>query len=88
MLNHSSSSAEYSRKVIWLITIASAVRLLLATQLELGIDEVYYWNFVIYPDWSYFDHPLMIGLVGNIFSLNHFLPTTSSFDLVQSVSQQ
>ncbi|HLZ17784.1 MAG TPA: glycosyltransferase family 39 protein, partial [Cyclobacteriaceae bacterium] len=65
------SSAQ--RKVIVLIAMATSVRLLLANLLELGIDEVYYWNFVLFPDWSHFDHPLMIGVVGQIFSLNHLL---------------
>jgi hypothetical protein len=60
-------------QVLWLIGIATVVRLLLALLLELGIDEVYYWNFVLYPDWSHFDHPLMIGVVGQVFSLNHLV---------------
>ncbi|MBS1542937.1 MAG: glycosyltransferase family 39 protein [Bacteroidetes bacterium] len=55
---------------VWIFA-ATIVRLLLATQLELGIDEVYYWNYVIFPDWSYFDHPLMVGVLGDIFSLHH-----------------
>lgn len=61
------------RKTLWLIAATTLVRSLLASQLELGIDEVYYWNFVLYPDWSFFDHPLMIGVVGRIFSINRFL---------------
>lgn len=60
-------------RVILLIVIATVVRLLLAALLELGIDEVYYWNFVLYPDWSHFDHPIMIGVVGDIFSLHHWV---------------
>ncbi|MGL1530677.1 glycosyltransferase family 39 protein, partial [Vibrio parahaemolyticus] len=31
--------------------------------LELGNDEVYYWTYAIRPDWNYFDHPPMVGLL-------------------------
>ncbi len=60
------------KKVLTLIGVATAVRIVLALVLELGIDEVYYWNFVLFPDWSHFDHPLMVGVVGDIFSFHHF----------------
>ncbi|MBS1487402.1 MAG: glycosyltransferase family 39 protein [Bacteroidetes bacterium] len=61
------------KQILWLIAIASAVRLLLAAQLELGNDEVYYWTYVRYPDWSHFDHPPMVGIIGQLFSLNLLL---------------
>ena len=67
----STDLVNYRRYTAVWIFAATAIRLLLATQLELGIDEVYYWNYVIYPDWSYFDHPLMVGVLGDIFSLHH-----------------
>jgi 4-amino-4-deoxy-L-arabinose transferase-like glycosyltransferase len=41
--------------------------------MELGNDEVYYWTYALYPDWSHFDHPLMVGLVAQLFSLNQYL---------------
>ena len=28
---------------------------------DLGNDEVYYVNYALFPDWSYFDHPPMVG---------------------------
>ncbi len=64
---------EYKRPVLILIFIATLVRLFLATQLELGNDEVYYWTYVIYPDWSHFDHPPMVGILAQIFSINYLL---------------
>ncbi|MFY8036733.1 MAG: ArnT family glycosyltransferase [Cyclobacteriaceae bacterium] len=64
--------SDEKKKVIGLIVIATLIRCVLALVLELGIDEVYYWNFVLFPDWSHFDHPLMVGVVGDIFSLHHF----------------
>lgn len=37
---------------------------------EFGNDEVYYWTYALYPDWSHFDHPPMVGWVMQLFSLN------------------
>jgi hypothetical protein len=59
--------------VMHLIGVATLVRLFFATQVELGNDEVYYWTYALYPDWSHFDHPLMVGVVAQIFSLNQYL---------------
>jgi hypothetical protein len=38
--------------------------------LELGNDEVYYWTYALFPDWSHFDHPPMVGLLIQLFTLN------------------
>ena len=38
--------------------------------LELGNDEVYYWTYALFPDWSHFDHPPMVGLTIQLFTLN------------------
>src|ERR1043165_4458676 len=67
------SSDKLTKTVIWLIAIATLVRLFLATQLELGNDEVYYWTYALFPDWSHFDHPPLVGVVAQIFSLNLLL---------------
>jgi len=61
------------KTVLLLISGATLVRLFLATQLELGNDEVYYWTYALYPDWSHFDHPPMVGIMSQIFSLNLLL---------------
>ena len=42
----------------------------LAAFIEFGNDEVYYWTYAMYPDWSHFDHPGMVGWVVQVFSLN------------------
>src|SRR5258706_464015 len=60
------------RTLILLISVATLVRLFLATQVELGNDEVYYWTYALYPDWSHFDHPPIIGMMAQLFSLNLF----------------
>ncbi|HEV8514645.1 MAG TPA: glycosyltransferase family 39 protein [Cyclobacteriaceae bacterium] len=64
---------DYKKTVFVLISIATMVRLFMATQVELGNDEVYYWTYALYPDWSHFDHPPMVGIVAQLFSLNQLL---------------
>ncbi len=44
-----------------LILIHAAIRIFIAYNTDLGNDEVYYVNYALYPAWSYFDHPPMIG---------------------------
>ncbi len=56
--------------LIWLLAISVVVRSILAAWMEFGNDEVYYWTYALYPDWSHFDHPPMVGWVIQIFSLN------------------
>ena len=59
----------------FLILLAASllVRVILAFILELGNDEVYYWTYAKFPDLSHFDHPPMVGLIIQLFSLNlHF----------------
>ncbi len=58
-------------KYLWILFAASTlVRLFLASQLELSVDESYYWLYALYPDWSHFDHPPMVGFTIQLFSLN------------------
>src|SRR5882762_2732539 len=61
------------KTVTLLIAIATVVRMFFASQIELGNDEVYYWTYALYPDWSHFDHPPMVGIIAQIFSLNLLL---------------
>ncbi len=56
--------------LIWLLVISAVVRGILAAWMEFGNDEVYYWTYALYPDWSHFDHPPMVGWVIQLFSLN------------------
>ncbi|MBQ8959241.1 MAG: glycosyltransferase family 39 protein [Bacteroidales bacterium] len=54
----------------WLLVISAIVRGFLAAWMEFGNDEVYYWAYALYPDWSHFDHPPIVGWVIQFFSLN------------------
>jgi len=53
-----------------LILISTLIRLVVGESVQLGNDEVYYWTYAKYPDWSHFDHPPMVGFFEQIFSLN------------------
>ena len=59
-----------SKMPVLLLAISALVRGVLAAWLEFGNDEVYYWTYALYPDWSHFDHPPMVGWVIQLFSLN------------------
>ncbi|MBR0178389.1 MAG: glycosyltransferase family 39 protein, partial [Bacteroidales bacterium] len=59
-----------NKSLVWLLVVSAAVRGVLAAWMELGNDEVYYWTYALYPDWSHFDHPPMVGWVIQLFSLN------------------
>ena len=58
------------RYIALLLIISALVHGFLAAFIEFGNDEVYYWTYAMYPDWSHFDHPGMVGWIMQIFSLN------------------
>ena len=59
--------------IYWLMAIYFLVRLLIAISTNLGNDEVYYYSYALYPDWSYYDHPPLVGLLIRLTTLNlHF----------------
>ena len=67
------SDVRYRKYVGLLILISTLIRAFVAATIELGNDEVYYRLYALYPDWSHFDHPLMVGLTIQLFSLNLWL---------------
>lgn len=52
------------------IAINFLIKAVPAAVLELGNDEVYYWTYALFPDWSHFDHPPLVGLTIQLFTLN------------------
>jgi hypothetical protein len=74
------------RAVLGLIVIATLVRLRFAMATELGNDEVYYWAYAAFPDWSHFDHPPMVGWVIQLFTLNLSLDSEVFIRLAAVVS--
>lgn len=61
------------KALIILLIISIIIRGFLAAFHELGNDEVYYWTYALYPDWSHFDHPGMVGWMMQLYSLNLLL---------------
>lgn len=64
------------RKVLILMACSLVLRIVAATTIELGNDEVYYALYPRYPDWSYFDHPAMIAWVVRILNGGQTAHTT------------
>jgi hypothetical protein len=58
------------RFLLALIVINFIIKAIIASSIDLGNDEVYYWTYALFPDWSHFDHPPMVGLIIQLFSLN------------------
>ena len=62
-----------NKLLFWLLATSFVIRAVAAASIEFGNDEVYYWTYALYPDWSHFDHPPMTGWVIQLFSLNLLL---------------
>lgn len=62
--------ADVKKALLILIAATTLIRIFIAATMELSVDEVYYWTYALYPDWSHFDHPPMVGFVIQLFSLN------------------
>ena len=56
--------------LFFIVFINLLLKALPASLVELGNDEVYYWTYALFPAWSHFDHPPMVGLTIQLFSLN------------------
>lgn len=61
---------KYGRCVLILMAVSAVVRALCAALIEFGNDEVYYRLYALFPDWSHFDHPGMVGWMIQLFTLN------------------
>ncbi len=61
------------RPLFWLIIISTLARIFIASFVELGNDEVYYYTYALFPAWSHFDHPPMVGWFIQLFSANFFM---------------
>jgi Dolichyl-phosphate-mannose-protein mannosyltransferase len=65
----------YKKNTIVLIAIASLVRSIIASCIELGNDEAYYRMYAQYLQWNYFDHPPMVGWLIRFTTADLFLDT-------------
>lgn len=53
-----------------LIIFSTIIRIIIACSIELGNDESYYFTYALQPDWNHFDHPPMVGLFIQFFTIN------------------
>ncbi|XGV98805.1 MAG: ArnT family glycosyltransferase [Leptolyngbya sp. BL-A-14] len=51
-----------NRPLLYLLVFGLLVRGTIAYWLPPGFDEGYYYLYTLHPDWSYFDHPLLVAL--------------------------
>ncbi|HVK96689.1 MAG TPA: glycosyltransferase family 39 protein, partial [Flavisolibacter sp.] len=61
---------DYKRKLFLLILSATLLRIVAASFTELGNDEAYYWTYAQHLQWSYFDHPPLVGIWIRFFTAN------------------
>ena len=71
--------SEINKYLLILLAVSALIRGFLSYFIEFGNDEVYYWTYAKFPDWSHFDHPPMVGFFIQLFSGN--LLFTSEFFL-------
>ncbi|MGD9969496.1 MAG: ArnT family glycosyltransferase [Sulfuricurvum sp.] len=56
-------------RILWIMVFAfSALRLISAPAFGYGVDEAHYLLYARHLDWSYFDHPPLVGWVHYLFS--------------------
>jgi hypothetical protein len=65
-------NSEITEKLFLLaiIFINLIIKAIPASVIELGNDEVYYWTYALFPDWSHFDHPPLVGFTIQLFTMN------------------
>lgn len=63
----------YRKQLVYLIIIASCIRLFIAGATEFGNDEVYYYTYALHLQWNYFDHPPGVALLIRLTTLNLLL---------------
>ncbi len=65
----------FKRKTLLLIAIATVLRCIIASCVELGNDEVYYRMYAQDLQWNYFDHPPFVGWLIRLSTFNLKLDT-------------
>ena len=60
----------YKKATIWVIIISSALRIIIANTIYLGVDEVYYRQFANTLQINYLDHPPMVAWLIRLTTIN------------------
>jgi hypothetical protein len=61
------------KRLLYLILIATMIRIIVGTVLELGNDEVYYYIYSLDLSTNYFDHPPGVAFLVRLFTFNNLL---------------
>jgi hypothetical protein len=75
----------YKRTAIAAIAGFFIIRGIIAFNMELGIDEAYYWFYSQDVKWNYYDHPPMVAIWIRLFTANLTLQETEGFVRLGSV---
>lgn len=75
----------YRRSVVLLIAVLTLARMVLASVVELGNDEAYYWLYTRHLQWNYFDHPPLVAVWARLFSGNGALDQYELFVRMGSI---
>ena len=63
---------QWDKRAITAILIFSFLRLIIASLVELGNDESYYWLYSQKIQWNYFDHPaFLLAMIDTERYMNH-----------------
>ena len=79
------SVPDYQKRLYLLIISVLVIHIFLASVIEIGTDESYYWLYAQKLEWNYFDHPPMVALWARIFSLNLSLDQMEVFVRMGSI---
>jgi len=60
----------YRNTLTWLIILGILARCIIASSIEFGNDEVYYWTYSQHLQWNYFDHPPMVAVLIRLTTFN------------------
>lgn len=75
----------YKKSIFLLIIFGILIRCLVASGIELGNDEVYYWTYSQYLQWNYFDHPPLVAVLIRLTTLNLSLESFEFFVRLGSI---
>ncbi|QIL41331.1 glycosyltransferase family 39 protein [Pedobacter sp. HDW13] len=62
--------AKFPLKVWLLLIFMAIIKIAVATSINLGNDEVYYWTYALKLQWNYFDHPPLVAWLIRASTLN------------------
>jgi hypothetical protein len=71
----------YKKHLCILLLATIILKIIVASFVELGNDEVYYWTYALQPDYNHFDHPPMVGFLIRLTTLNLHWATDVSMRL-------